>query len=103
MATRNQRKRRAKAKREALALAVEKALALEAARQQAKREAMATTLDTHPLDTFSSSHQKVTEREGKVQSAKGKRKFAAKDAPMFGPLKGNGHDGRGELRKRYVS
>lgn len=83
MASRNERKRRAAAKCQALKQAVAEAFALETERRK-------TSYDTHPCDTYETVRQKgVTDRVGVIQSAGGKRKFVARDEKPLEPLKGD--------------
>lgn len=102
MASRNERKRKAKAKREALERAVQEAFRLEAER---KRNNAALPLETvYPVKFGGvAGSQRLTERDGKVLSSRGKRKFAASEPKPFEPLR---HDdnasGYGQLRKRYI-
>lgn len=80
--TRNERKRKAAAKRLMLEQAVKEALALERERQR-------TSYDTHPCDTYETVRQRVSERVGVIQSAGGKRKFLSRDEKPLEPLKGD--------------
>lgn len=97
MATRNERKRAAKAKREALEQAVNEAFALEAKRK-AERDAIAPRLSFYEA-LPKSSNGKLVERRGAVV----KGKFAPKQATPFEPLVHDGNEsGYGQLRRRWI-
>lgn len=101
MASRNERKRKAKAKRKALERAVQEAFRLEAER---KRNNVPPLETVYPVKFGGvAGSQRLTEREGKVLASRGKRKFAASEPKPFEPLR---HDdnasGYGQLRKRYI-
>lgn len=78
MATRNERKRKAKAKSNAITAQIAKMVAEQAARL-AERDALFAKLSEYPVET---SRHSVIRRSydlaGKVQSRGGKRKFVAK-------------------------
>lgn len=80
--TRNERKRKALAKRKMLEQAVAEAFKADAERKR-------TSYDTHPCDTYQTVRQRVTERVGVIQSAGGKRKFLSRDEKPLEPLKGD--------------
>lgn len=80
--TRNERKRKALAKRKLLEAAVKEAFALEMERKR-------TSYDEYPCDTYETVRQKVSDRVGVIQSAGGKRKFVARDEKPIEPLKGD--------------
>lgn len=98
MATRNERKRLAKAKREMLERAVNEAFALEAERKRLEAEKL-DRLAAYPLDSGRTVKQRVSERTGIVQRGK----FAAREAKPFEPLKHDGNEsGYGQLLKRWI-
>lgn len=100
MATRNERKRKALAKRRALEQAVADAFKADAERKAAA-ETLEQSLRDYPiLMTGKSAGRKVIlNLSGRVQGGK----LVRKDAPLWEPLK---HDGnasrRGQLRKRAI-
>ena len=98
MASRNERKRRAIAKRNALQAAVSEAFALEAERQRLASEKL-ERLAAYPLDSGRTVKQRILERPGKIVRGK----FQSSQAIAFEPLKHDGNDsGRGQLRKRWL-
>lgn len=102
MATRNKRKRRAKAKRKLLERAVQEAFRLE---HERKIEAAKPTLEQEYPCKFGgvAGSQRLTERVGLIVSTKGKRKLVSREPKTFEPLKHDGNEsGKGQLRKKYI-
>lgn len=87
MATRNERKRRAKAKADAIQAQIDAMVAAQAARLQ-ERDAVFAKLAEYPIDfTGMSVVQRTSELAGKVQARAGKRKFVSTTRPYVEPLK----------------
>ena len=87
MATRNERKRRAKVKAQAIAAEISKMIAEQAARLE-ERDATFAKLAEYPIDfTGMSVVQRTSELSGKVQARAGKRKFVSNTRPYVEPLK----------------
>ena len=102
MATRNQRKAKAKAKRIALEKAVQEAFRLE---HERKIEAAKPSLEeTYPCRFGGvAGSQRLVERDGKVLSSGGTRKFVSSEPKPFEALKRDDNaSGYGQLRKKYI-
>lgn len=100
MASRNERKRLAKAKRIALERAVNEAFALEAERN-ATREALEARLRENPFYEAlpKSSNGALIQRTGAIV----KGKFERREPQPYAPLAHDGNaSGRGQLRKRWT-
>jgi hypothetical protein len=98
MATRNERKARAKARLLQLQEAVSAAFEIEA--EKAAREARFAEYALYAKRE--SVVRKSYDRTGRVEARAGKRKFVARDEAVYVPLKGDGATGRGEKRKRWI-
>jgi len=100
MATRNERKRRAKARNEALEKAVQAAFRDDAER---KRTGPPPLVEQFPVNTHAVGAQRIAERAGKVLNSRGKRKLISGAENPFGPLRHDGNaSGYGQLRKKMV-
>lgn len=100
MASRNERKRLAKAKRAALERAVAEAFALETERQ-AERNAREARFKASPFyDALpKSSNGALIQRTGAIV----KGKFERREPQPYAPLAHDGNaSGRGQLRKRWT-
>jgi hypothetical protein len=97
VATRNERKRLAKARNVELRLAVAEAFKAEAdvSAEIKRKEA---TFRTYCPYTIVSPNRKLREMDGSGVVAT--KIYPTEKA--FGPLKGNGHNGKGELRRKYI-
>lgn len=95
MSSRNERKRRAKARGKLLKRLQEKALQAVAERKDSERD--------YPTGTRFSPNPKTTLRFGTVTKA-GQRRFfkATNDLPVFTPLRKDTKTGRGERKRRYI-
>jgi len=97
MSTRNERKRLAKARtaqiREALA-SIEAAQAVIVA----ERDRIETSFRTYCPYTLASPSRNLREVDG--SSVVATRVYPSEKA--FGPLRGNGYGGKGELRRKYI-
>lgn len=101
MASRNERKRRAKERRDMLIRAQQEAFRLEAERRKAASIPSLSESYTVKIGGVAGS-QKLVERNGKVIVSRGKRKLLSSEPKPFEPLKYDGNDsGRGQLRKKY--
>ena len=101
MASRNERKRRAAEKRRVLEQAVKEAFALEAEKQRPtiEREKRLAAYPEHSGLSFHLKRGQGNPVDGdKVRSDKP----YPKPAMFLEPLKGDGHNGKGELRRRYI-
>src|SRR3546814_17845670 len=95
MASRNERKRRAKAKELALKQAVSEAFKREAAKPE-------------PIQDYSrpwciAGLQRIHEKSGVVQSRAGKRQLITREPAIVKPLKVDGLDVRGQRRKSWMN
>ena len=99
MATRNERRRKAKAKREALEKAVQAAFRLESERKRTPPSS------GEPLvtNTHAAGAQRIRESVGRVSNSRGKRKLISGAENVFDPLRHDGNvSGYGQLRKRMI-
>lgn len=61
------------------------------------------SLREYPVGTRFSPKGTTTERLGKIENRRGKRKFkSVTDEKPYVPLRGDGADGRGEARRKYI-
>lgn len=95
MASRNERRRRAKSRELALKQAVYEAFKAEASKPEPVQDF------SRPWCTAGLQH--VAEREGKSVNRSGKIKFISREIPYHEPPKVDGLDGRGQRCKSWLT